>query len=367
MKPDYYKILGITDEEKKLEGKEFDKVLKKRFRAIAIKNHPDKLGDIPEAEKKKAEETFKKASEAYEVLSDPEKRKQYDLGGSDFSYTTTDFGGMNFDDLFNHFAEFGGGFDPFGFGGRRQQTTPKGSSIRLTFNLSLKEMQQGVTKKVRYKRFEVCSNCGGSGMTSETRKRTCKTCGGTGMVVSGNTFVQMRQTCPTCGGQGYVLENPCKKCNGHGLVQVSHETELKIAPGVFDGMDLVYKGLGNLPPHGKGESGDLIIHIVQVGKSEFTRDGNNIIFEMEIPIVDAIIGCTKTIASIDGKQLSVKIPPFTNDGDQLRFKGYGMPQYGNPSVVGDLIGVARLKMPKALNKKEKELLYELKKQANFKQ
>ena len=368
-KEDYYKILGITDEEKQLQGKEFEKIAKKKYRAIALKNHPDKLGNASEDERKKAEETFKKASEAYEVLSDEEKRKKYDMGGMDFS-DSPNFGDMDFEDILRHFGGFGGfgGFDPFGFGSaaNREEQVQKGASIRIRLSLTLKEMQSGVTKKIRYKRYEVCKECGGSGMTSETRRKTCKTCGGTGMIYNANGFVQVRRTCPTCGGQGYILENPCHSCNGHGLVQTTFETELNIVKGVSEGMSIVFNGLGNCAPHGKGQNGDLIVSIVQEDDKTFERDGDDLYFILNVPVLDAILGTTQTVTTLDGKTISAKIPQGSSEGDKLRFKGYGMPRYGNPNVCGNMIGVVKIVMPKRLNDKERELLTELKEQEHFK-
>ena len=191
--------------------------IKKAYRKLAIKYHPDKNpGD------KSAEEKFKEASEAYEVLGDEKKRAEYDNPASNFDFRASggpDFGGMNFDDILKHFGGFGG-FDDFGFTSKPREV--KGKSLRMKVSLTLEEIFNGVEKKFNIKRYEKCGHCGGSGMTPESRKKTCKSCGGMGKVFSSSTngFMNMsiQQTCPTCGGKGYVIENPCSHCNGHGVV-----------------------------------------------------------------------------------------------------------------------------------------------------
>ena len=249
MKIDYYSLLGITDEERKLPKDEFLKVLKKKYRELCIKYHPDKNpGD------KSAEEKFKDAAEAYEVLGDEKKRAEYDNPASNFDFRASggpDFGGMGMEDILRHFNMGGMGFD-FDFGRPKERNT-KGTSIRIPMKLTLEEMYSGVTKKVKYKRFEPCDHCGGSGMTSESKKKVCRSCGGSGTVFGGNSFMAMTQTCPTCGGQGYIIEKPCSHCHGHGIVQkVTDETEIKLNKGLLDGMNVILGGKGNFPPHGKG-------------------------------------------------------------------------------------------------------------------
>ena len=352
---DYYKILGVDKNATQDD-------IKKAFRKLSIKYHPDRNQGSKEAENK-----FKEVAEAYEVLGDETKRKEYDNPKSTFDFKMSggpDFGGMGMEDILRHFGM--GGFD-FGFGTQRkepQQT--KGSSIRIKMPLTLEEILNGVTKKIRIKRFEPCQHCGGTGMTSESRKKTCKTCGGTGTIFSNNGFMQMVQTCPTCGGNGYIIENPCHHCNGHGLVQNSNaNVEINIGKGVMDGMNIIYSGLGNAAPHGKGTNGDLIVVIEEIEHKVFEREGNNLIFNLDISAIDAILGCEMDINTLSGKTIKVKIPSGTENGQILRFKGYGLPQYGTNNY-GNMVAVINLTIPKSINDNERKLLKKIKKEEHFK-
>ena len=356
MKKDYYKILGVKKDASQDE-------IKKAYRKIAIKYHPDRNpGD------KKAEEKFKEAAEAYDVLGDEKKRADYDNPASNFDFKMSggpDFASMNIDEILKHMGGFG-----FDFGERRQKHRQvEGTSIRITFNLTLEEMFSGVTKKIKYKRFELCDDCGGSGMTENSRRRTCKSCGGTGSVFSSGGFggfsMSMQQTCPTCGGQGYVLENPCPKCGGHGIIQKEIQRDIKLNKGVAHGQSFVFSGLGNMPPHGEGTPGNLIVNVLQVEHEKFTRSGNDLIFDLEIPVIKAVLGCTVDVTTIDGKTIAAKIPSLIEEGTQLRFRGYGMPLF-NSDARGDMIGVVKLVMPEKINEEDKRLLEQLCERDNFK-
>ena len=350
---DYYKILGITEEEKKLTGDEFEDVLKKKFRKLSLKYHPDRNPNNKEAEAK-----FKDVAEAYDVLKN--KRAEYDNPATNFDFSG--FGNFNMDDIFGGFNPFG---DMFGGGGHRhQQRVVKGTGVRLTFNLTLEEMYHGVTKKVKYRKFVPCLNCGGSGKTKDSVERTCKTCGGTGQVFQTNGFMQMVQTCPTCGGKGKTLENPCPKCGGHGIVNDMFEAEIRIDKGAAQGMAFTFEGLGNTPPHGNGINGDLFVQVVGAKHPRFERDGNDLVTNIEVGVIDAMLGCDVVVETIDGKKLSAKIPQGSEDGYRLRFKGYGMPIYGT-NQYGNMIGVLKIKLPKKLNDDERKKLEELKTSDNF--
>lgn len=359
MKKDYYKILGVSKDASKDD-------IKKAFRKLSIKYHPDRnQGD------KKAEDKFKEVAEAYEVLGDDEKRKQYDNPASNFDFRTSggpDFGGMDIDDILRHFGGFGG-FDGFDFGEERKPRQVVGTNIQITFQLTLEELFNGVTKKIKYNRFELCNECGGSGLTSNSRKRTCKSCGGTGTVFQSGGFggfnMRMTSTCPQCGGKGYVIENPCKKCNGHGVVQASTEVEIKINKGAANGQIFQFAGLGNFPPHGNGTPGSLLVRAVQKPDERFERNGDDLYFTLEIPVLKGIIGGETNIETIDGKTITAKIPQGTEDGTQLRFKGYGMPHF-NSETRGNMIGVVKLIMPNKLDANDKKLLKELSEKENFK-
>lgn len=348
MKKNYYDILGITDEEKKLQGEDFNKILKKKYRKLSMRWHPDRNQGSKEAESK-----FKEITEAYSVLGDAEKRKEYDTPKTSFNFNSGGFGG--FDDIFSHF----GGFD-FDNSASKQV---KGSSIKINFDLTLEEMLTGIKKKIKYKIFDTCSHCNGSGMTSESRKRTCKTCGGTGAIYNG-LIISSKHTCPTCGGLGYIIENPCSHCNGHGISQTTKEVEIDIPKGVYGGMNLSYANLGNAAPHGNGGKGDLIVHINQKEHKKFERHGDDLYFNINLKLVNALLGCRINITTLDGKVLQAKVSPCTADGTQLRFKGYGMPNYMTKNT-GNMVGTIKLIMPKELNSKEKELLKELKQEENF--
>ena len=364
MKKNYYDILGITEEEKKLQGDEFEKVLKKKYRKIALDKHPDRQSGKSEEDRRKAENEFKEASEAYDTLLN--KRKEYDNPHSQFDFTMSggpDFGGMGMDDILRHFGF--GGMD-FGFGSRsREPRQVKGTNIRITMKLTLEEMYNGVTKKIKYNRFEPCDNCGGSGKTDKTKEKVCRTCGGSGFIFSQSGFMSMQQTCPTCGGSGKQIENPCPKCGGHGVVQNTCTEEIKLDKGLLNGMSIVFGGKGNYPPHGEGVQGDLIVTIQEIENDKFEANGNDLYFQIELNVVDAILGATINVTTVDGKELTAKIPNGTCDGHKLRFRGYGLPIYGT-NRSGDMIGVVKIKIPKKITDKEKEILKELKEQENFK-
>ena len=361
---DYYKILGISEDERKLQGDEFEKIIKKKYRSIALKYHPDRQNGKSESEKKKAEEMFKDASEAYEVLSDASKRSAYDNPQSNFDFGMhggMDFGGMGMEDILRHFGF--GGMD-FGFGSNEPRVS-KGTNIRITIKLTLEEMFNGVTKKIKYNRFEPCSRCGGSGKSANTKEKLCKTCGGRGFIFSQNGFMQMQQTCPTCGGKGKIIENPCSACGGHGIVQKTCVEEIVLSKGLLDGMSIGFSGKGNYPPHGNGIPGDLIVVIQAIPNNFFEVSKHDLYFPIEISVVDAILGSTINVKTVDGKELSARIPNGTCDGHKLRFRGYGLPYY-NMEGSGDMIGVVKIIIPKEITKKEGELLMELKKEEHFK-
>lgn len=350
---DYYKILGITDEEKKLKGEEFNKVVSKRYKKLAVKWHPDRNQD----NKEEAEEKFKEINEAKSILSDEKKREEYDNPHSSFQgFSSGGFSG--FGDMDDMFSEF--------FGGRqRQQPQVKGSSKRITISLTLKEMYEGVKKKIKYDRYEPCDHCHGSGMTKNSVKRTCKTCGGSGFVFSQASFINIRQVCPTCGGKGSYIENPCPHCHGMGVAEKSHELELNIGKGVMDGMTLVYQNEGNYPPQMQGVNGDLMVVIREKEGEKYERKGDDLYFKINVPVIDAILGCNATIKTINDKTLTAKIPQGVSDGYLMRFKGYGMPQYGT-NTYGNMYGVVNVQMPKNLTEEEKETLKKLKTHENFK-
>lgn len=348
---DYYKILGVGKNASQDE-------IKKAYKKMALKFHPDRNPNDKSAEAK-----FKEASEAYEVLSDPKKKEEYDNPKSTFEFHSNggvNFGGMSMDDILR---QFGMG----GFGMNMQQQSKRGSSIRIKVKVTLEEVLNGCTKKIKIKRYEPCTHCGGSGMTANSQKKTCKTCGGTGMAFSSNGFMSMQQTCPTCGGKGYVIENPCPYCNGHGVVEnSSSEVQFTIPRGVENGMQIEYQGLGNAAPHGKGQNGSLIVIIEFEDHPVFEVQGRDLVCNLEVPAIDAILGCDVEIGTLSGKAIKVKIPQGTASGQVFRFKGYGLPRYGTSiGNAGNMIGIVNITVPKELNETERQLLKQLKQQPHF--
>ena len=360
-KRDYYEVLGVSRDASKEE-------IKKAYRKMAIKYHPDKNpGD------KEAEQKFKEAAEAYEVLSDDTKRQKYDrfghsgLGGqSGFSG-----GGMDIEDIFSHFGDiFGGGFGGFsgfgGGGGRRSRRVNKGSNLRVKVKLTLEEIATGVTKKLRVNKYVACDKCDGSGAEPGSGHSSCPTCGGSGYVTRvSNTFLGQMQTsqgCPTCGGQGAVIKDKCTKCHGEGILRDEEVVELNIPAGVAEGMQLNVSGKGNAARQG-GINGDLIVLIQEEPHPELTRQENNLLYNLFVSFPDAALGTTAEIPTLEGK-VKVKIDPGTQSGKVLRLRNKGLPEvqsYGR----GDLLVTVNVWTPKQLTREEKRLVEKLSGAENF--
>lgn len=355
---DYYKILDVTEEEKKLPFSEFSDVIKKKYRKLSLKYHPDRNQNKSESERKEAEDKFKELSEAYSVLSDEKKKSEYDNPMSNFQFNG--FGGASFEDIMRSFDPFGN----FGFGGNEKRVV-KGQSIRIAVGLTLEEMYEGVKKTVKYKRNGKCSHCNGSGKTSKTKEELCAHCGGTGQIFTQRGGWQTVSTCPHCNGKGKKLINPCPHCNGSGMSQETNQVELNIPKGISEGFQFTVQGEGCIAEQNNGVKGDLIVLIKEKEHDTFIRDGNDLYYEIEVPIIDAILGGTKTVKTIDGKTLSTKIPQGVEDGTKIRFIGKGMPVYGHNSY-GNMYAIVKLVLPKKLNDNEIKLLQELKEQENFK-
>lgn len=366
MDKNYYNILGITDDEKKLSWDEFSKVVKSKYKKLALKYHPDKQHNKTEEEKRQAEEMFKDVSEAYSILSDKAKKEEYDNPMSGFSgFGSNPFGRSGFDPF--------GGFDPFEFfsGGRqssraRERYVQKGTSMRIEIGLTLEEIFSGTTKQIKYKRQEPCTHCNGSGLGENGKIEMCPTCGGTGQEFSVHGNVQMMTTCRRCKGQGKIVVNPCDHCKGSGLELVDHEVSIDIPKGVADGMELIIQGEGGLTVNKDGIPGDLHVLISEKEHSMFVRRGNDLLFELNIPILDALSGTKQNVNTIDGKTLSTTIPQGTEDGTNIKFANKGMPIYGKNDRFGHMIGIVKLIMPKKLNDTEKALIEQLKEQEHFK-
>ncbi|HQE54290.1 molecular chaperone DnaJ, partial [Tenuifilum sp.] len=325
-KRDYYEILGVPRNASKDE-------IKKAYRKMALKYHPDKNpGD------KDAEEKFKEAAEAYEVLSDDNKRARYDqfghagmgngAGGGGFSHDwTIEDIFAQFGDIFGgHFGSFGG-FGGFG-GGRSSRRTNRGTDLRVKVKLSLSDIANGVEKKIKVNKYVSCQSCGGTGAAGGSSYSTCSTCRGSGYVtrVTNTLLGQMQTTspCPTCNGEGKVITNKCVACNGEGVVREDEVITVKIPAGVAEGMQLNVQAKGNAARRG-GVPGDLLVMIEEEKHPNLVRDGNDLIYNLNISIPDAVLGAPAEIPTVDGK-VKIKIEPGTQPGKILRLRGKGLPE-----------------------------------------
>lgn len=337
---DYYKILGFTEEEKKLQGEEFDKLLKNKYRKLCLQWHPDKCQD--ESKRQEFEDNFKEIAEANEVLSDPNKRQEYD----------NPFAGFDFNP-----------FDIFGFGSKRNSVN-KGQSIRINLQLTLEEIFNGVKKNVKYPCMDTCKDCNGTGFGPNTKVEVCSHCNGSGFVYNEQGSMRMMSTCPHCGGQGKKVINPCSTCQGSGLIRSEKQVELDVPKGVCEGFTLTLPGAGNPPIGSPGINGDLLVVIREIEHPVFMRQGHDLIFELEVPILDAMLGCQVEVETINGTKLSAKLRTGTDNGTYIRFANKGMPIY-NSNSFGHMIGVVKTNLPKELNEKEREIIEQLKNEEHF--
>jgi molecular chaperone DnaJ len=364
-KRDYYDVLGVS------RGSDAEEI-KKAYRKMAIKYHPDKNpGD------KQAEENFKEAAEAYEVLSNAEKKARYDQFGhaaNAHSAAGGGFGGggMNMEDIFSQFGDIFGGGSPFDgfFGGGRQsggRRVQRGSNLRIKVRLTLEEIANGAEKKIKVNKQVACKTCDGTGAKDRSSVQTCKTCGGAGAVrrVTNTILGQMQttSTCPTCNGEGTVITAKCTVCHGEGVTRDEELISINIPAGVSEGMQLSMSGKGNAAPRG-GVPGDLIILIEEIPHETLKRDGNNIIYDLHISFIDAAIGTSVEVPTIDGKA-KIKIDPGTQGGRILRLKSKGVPEV-NSYHRGDQLVHINIWTPKALSREERELLEKLQNSPNFK-
>ncbi|MCF7919327.1 MAG: molecular chaperone DnaJ [Candidatus Cloacimonetes bacterium] len=357
-KRDYYEVLGV---EKQASADE----IKKAYRKLAMKFHPDKNPD-----NKAAEESFKEASEAYEVLSDADKRSRYDqfghaglegaFGGGGFGMN--DF--THFDDISDIFGEglgsifeslFGGGFGRSRSGGRRN----KGEDMQLTLSLTLEEIAKGVNKKLKLNVKDNCESCNGTG-SADGKTKTCTQCQGRGQVMQmqRSLFGQMQTVvpCPTCHGKGTVIENVCKKCQGEGRVGKIKTIEVQIPAGVAEGQYIRMRGSGNKGRNG-GENGDILVHITEKEHPRFEREEANLKLRFPISVSQAILGCEVQVETLSGK-IKMKIPAGTQSGKTFRLRGQGLP-YVNSSYTGDLFVEVIVMIPHKLSREEKELYEKL--------
>ena len=342
-KRDYYEVLGVS---KSADATE----IKKAYRKLALKYHPDKNpGD------KEAEEKFKEAAEAYDVLSNEEKKRRYDQ----FGHAGVGGAGQG---GFGGFSGFGG----FG-GGRGSRRVNRGTNLRVKVKMSLQEIATGIEKKIKVKKYVACQHCNGTGARDGKSYSTCSTCKGSGQVTRvQNTILgamQTTSTCPTCEGEGKIINEKCTFCNGEGVLMSEEVISINIPAGVAEGMQLSLSGKGNAARHG-GVNGDLIVLIEEEEHPELVRDGNDLLYNVFIGYPEAVLGETVEIPTIEGK-VKVKIEAGTQPGRILRLRGKGLPDV-NGYGKGDLLAKVNVWIPKNLSKDEKKLVEKMRETEGFK-
>lgn len=373
-KRDYYEVLGVS---KTANADE----IKKAYRKLALKYHPDRNpGD------KEAEEKFKEAAEAYDVLSDADKRAKYDQFGHSMGqqgFPGGGFGGAGgfhqggwtVDDIYEAFGDiFGGRFGGTGFGGatggsrrRAQPRQRRGTDLRIRVKLSLDEIANGVTKTLKIPTFMPCDHCKGTGAKDGVAFATCQTCHGTGTVIEQHqSFFGMEQvqvTCPTCEGTGKVISEPCQYCRGEGVVRKDEQVSFTIPAGVSDGETLTLQGHGNAPRHG-GRRGDLLIVVEELKHPELIRDGNDIIYNLMLDLPTAILGGTVEVPIINSKA-RLTIAPGTQPGKVLRMRGKGLPSREYGGTRGDELINVMVYIPEKLTDAERQAIESIKNSPNL--
>ena len=366
-KRDYYEVLEVS------RSASVDEI-KKAYRKLAIKYHPDRNPGDAEAEAK-----FKEAAEAYDVLHDPQKRQQYDQfgfdapgggfgGGNPFGGA----GGFSMDDIFSMFGDVfgghGGGFGGFG-GGGQQAPKYRGSDLRLKVRLSLQEVATGVTKKFKVRKDVTCEHCHGTGAEGGSGTETCPNCHGSGVEIRTQQsmfgMIQTQTACHVCGGEGSIIKNKCTHCQGEGVVKGEEVVEINIPAGVAEGMVVNVPSKGNAGKH-NGVTGNIQVYIEEEPNETFVRDGQNVIYNLLLDFPTAVLGGQVEIPTIDGSNVKIKIEPGTQPGKTLRLRGKGLPAVqGYGTGVGDLVVHISIYVPKELTKSEKKAIEELRDSENF--
>lgn len=371
-KRDYYEVLGV---DKNASADE----IKKAYRKKAIQYHPDKNpGD------KEAEEKFKEAAEAYEVLSDPQKRQRYDQFGFAGMGGAGGFNGgqgMNMEDIFSQFGDLfeswgmggGGHFSSF-FGGQRGgggQRVRRGSDLRVRVHVTLEEIATGVNKKIRVKKLVPCQDCHSTGSADGSQGDVCPTCKGTGRIVRTQRgifgMMQVQDECLTCHGEGRIIKNKCPKCNGEGVVRAEEVIDIHIPAGVTGGMQIPVHGKGNAAPNG-GVPGDLLVLIEEEEHKDFVREGNDLVYNLLLDMPTAILGGQVIIPTLQG-EAKITITPGTQPGKVLRMRGKGLPiidQYARQYGTGDMLINVGVYIPEHLSRDEKKMIEQLKTSENVK-
>lgn len=349
-KRDYYEVLGVSKTAT-------DAEIKRAFKHLALKYHPDRSKTPEDGEK------FREINEAYQVLSDPDKRAAYDAGGFDAvdSNGAGGFGfgdGADFSDIFSEiFSGFGG---MGGMGGSRRQrrssepVRERGKDVRIVIDLTLEEAVKGISKDLNVSMLSSCPDCKGIGSKTPKERIACPTCHGQGVIVQSNGFFQVRQPCHQCGGEGYLFKTPCKKCGGTGRVKQPRNVKFTIPAGIDAGQYITVSGQGEAGLHG-GPNGDLIVVVNILPHKIFTRDGNNLYCEVPISFATATLGGKITVPSLEGK-LSVTVEPGTQTGTTYRLTGKGIKSVSSARRIGDLMCTVKVETPVNLTDHQKELL-----------